>query len=117
MRGVQCACRRVCRDATKDRAKNPRAQNIPSSPPAPQFHLPTKNPRKAAQALLVYPKNRRACALATAHQPPAQFALAPPVEPNANLYAQQKSLARIARPIATLLLAKSASFDQPGQVS
>src|SRR5579862_2219049 len=58
-----------------------------------------------------------ACALTTTHQPPAQLTPAAPVEPKKTPSQQQKSLARIARPFATLLLAKSASLDQPGQVS
>jgi hypothetical protein len=40
------------------------------------------------------------------------------IAPPQNLARQkQKSLARITRLIATLFLAKSVSFDQPGQVS
>jgi hypothetical protein len=35
-----------------------------------------------------------ACALATSHQPHAQLTLAPPVEPNANLFATNKKASR-----------------------
>jgi hypothetical protein len=82
---------------------------LPRRDPIAQNH-PEKSLAKSGTGTL-------ACAPTTPHPPQSPFALALIPEPNANLFTQQKSLARIARLIATLLLAKSASFDQPGQVS